>query len=79
MSEMTRMKLRRRIGGRLTRDDLLIQSSVGMGWGRQDLDISSELLEISQIQDQRDAALMYEAQRNRVRTRVPPDKLVRGN
>lgn len=76
---MTRMKLRRRIGGRLTRDDLLIQSSVGMGWGRQDLDISSELLEISQIQDQRDAALMYEAQRNRVRTRVPPDKLVRGN
>jgi hypothetical protein len=79
MSEMTRMKLRRRSGGRLTRDDFLIQSSVGMGWGGQDLDISTELLEISQIQDQRDASLMYEAQRNQVRTLIPPDKLVRGH
>jgi hypothetical protein len=50
-----------------------------MGWGGQDLDISSELMELSQIQDQRDASLMYEAQRNRVRTRIPPDKLVRGH
>ena len=76
---MTRMKLRRRIGEQLTRDDILIQSSVGMGWGGQDLDICSELMEISQIQDQRDAWLMYEAQRNRVKTLIPPDRLVRGN
>ena len=51
---------------------------VGGGRADQDVNICQELLEVSQVQDQRDASLMSMAQHDRIENIIRSDKLVRG-